>query len=254
MVWKLLIAPHTSHRDAISRSEIMTTARHTLPWLAGSVALAIGLAAAAQTPAPSTPAGTPSTSSGPAVPAPPSGSNAPAAAGQNAPGNTGGKAAQSGTGNLSSTDRNFIMKAAEGGMAEVELGQLASQRASDPQVKQFAQRMVADHTKANDQLKKIAAAKNVQLPTDLPAAEKRQRERLSKLSGEEFDREYMSHMTSDHKKDTSLFRSAAKSARDSDVKQFASTTLPTLEEHLQMAQSIARSTKSGANKTAGKAS
>ena len=231
----------------------MTIERHRLPWLIGSIALGIAVTAIAQTPAPSAPAGTPSTTSGPAVPAPPSGSNAPAAAGQNAPGNTGGSAAmKSGTGALASSDRNFLMKAAQGGMAEVELGQIASQRASDPQVKQFAQRMVTDHTKANDQLKQLAAAKNVQLPTEVPAAGKRERDRLSKLSGTQFDREYMSHMTSDHKKDTSLFRSAAKSARDADVKQFASTTLPTLEEHLQMAQSIAKSTKSSASKSNGK--
>ena len=120
-------------------------------------------------------------------------------------------------------------------------------------MKQFAQRMVTDHTKANDQLKQIAAGKNVQLPTDIPAAAKRERDRLSKLSGAQFDREYMSHMTSDHKKDTSLFRSAAKSAKDSDIKQFASSTLPTLEEHLQLAQSINK-TKSSAAKSGTKTS
>jgi putative membrane protein len=226
--------------------------RHTLPWLAGSLALAVALAATGQTPAPSKPAGTPSTTSGPAVPAPPSGSNAPSAAGQNAPGNTGAMTGKASSASLSSSDRKFLVKAAEGGMAEVELGQLASQRASDPQVKQFAQRMVTDHTKANDQLKQIASSKNVQLPTDLPASAKRERDKLSKLSGAQFDREYMSHMTSDHKKDTSEFRYAAKSAKDSDVKQFASATLPTLEEHLQMAQSIAKSTKSSARTAHGK--
>ena len=231
----------------------MITTRHTLPWLAASTALAFALAATAQAPAPSTPPGTPATTSGPAVPAPPSGSNAPAAAGQNAPGNTGATTAKQGASTLSSSDRSFITKAAEGGMAEVELGQLASQKASDPQVKQFAQRMVADHGKANDQLKQIASSKNVQLPTDMPAAARRERDRLSKLSGAQFDREYMSHMTSDHKKDTSLFRSTARSAKDADVKQFASSTLPTIEEHLQMAQSIAKSTKSSASKANAKA-
>ena len=227
----------------------MMNTRHSLSWLAGSVALAIAMHTGAQSTSPANPSGTPSTTAGPATPAPPTGSNAPSAAGTNAPGNTGSSMSKSaGASNLSSSDRNFIMKAAQGGMAEVELGQLASQRASDPQVKQFAERMVADHGKANDQLKQIASSKNVTLPTDVPAAEKRERDRLAKLSGAQFDREYMSHMTSDHKKDTSLFRSAAKSAKDSEVKQFASTTLPTLEEHLQMAQSITKSTKSSANK------
>jgi len=227
--------------------------RHSLSLLAGSVALAIAMHTGAQSTAPATPAGTPSTTSGAAVPAPRTGSNAPSAAGTNAPGNTGSMSNSAGASNLASSDRNFIMKAAQGGMAEVELGQLAAQRASDPQVKQFAERMVADHTKANDQLKQIASSKNVTLPTEVPAAEKRERDRLAKLSGAQFDREYMNHMTSDHKKDTSLFRSAAKSAKDAEIKQFASTTLPTLEEHLQMAQSIAKSTKSSATK-AGKTS
>jgi len=152
-------------------------------------------------------------------------------------------------GNLASSDRSFLTKAAEGGMAEVELGRLASQRASDPQVKQFAQRMVTDHTKANDQLKQIASGKNVQLPADIPASARRERDRLSKLSGAQFDREYMSHMTSDHKKDTSLFRSAAKSAKDPDIRQFATSTLPTLEEHLQVAQSLAKTSKSSVAKS-----
>ncbi len=226
----------------------MMNTRHSLSWLAGSVALAIAMHTGAQSTSPANPSGTPSTTAGPATPAPRTGSNAPSAAGTNAPGNTGSMSKTATSSSLSSSDRNFLMKAAQGGMAEVDLGQLASQRASDPQVKQFAERMVADHGKANDQLKQIASSKNVTLPTDVPAAEKRERDRLAKLSGAQFDREYMSHMTSDHKKDTSLFRSAAKSAKDSEIKQFASTTLPTLEEHLQMAQSITKSTKSSANK------
>jgi len=131
-----------------------------------------------------------------------------------------------------------MQKAAQGGIAEVELGQLASQKASDAQVKQFAERMVADHSKANDKLKQVAASKNVTLPSDVPADAKRERDKLSKLSGNKFDREYMSHMRSDHKKDASLFRSASKSAKDADVKQFASETLPTIEDHLKMAQSV----------------
>jgi putative membrane protein len=225
----------------------MINTRHSFASLAASIALAAGFAATRAN------AGAVNTS-GNACKRPAdrqsrrrrADRNSPAAAGQNAPGNTGAMSAKPGAATLSSSDRSFLKKAAEGGLAEVELGQLASQRASDPQVKQFAQRMVADHGKANDQLKQIASSKNVELPTALPAAAKRERDRLSKLSGAQFDREYMSHMTSDHKKDTSLFRSAAKSAKDSDVRQFASATLPTLEEHLQMSQSISKSAKSSA--------
>jgi putative membrane protein len=225
----------------------MTHTRHSLTLLAGSIGLAIATAVTAQTTAPGSSSGTPATTRGPAAAAPPSGSNSPAAAGQNAPGNS---MAKDGAASLSSSDRSFMKKAAEGGMAEVELGQLAAQRASDPQVKQFAQRMVADHTKANGELKQIAAKKNVELPTELPASVKRERDKLSKLTGAQFDKEYMSHMTSDHKKDTSLFRSTAKSGKDTDVRQFASTTLPTLEEHLQMAQSIDKSMKAAGRSTA----
>jgi Predicted outer membrane protein len=138
---------------------------------------------------------------------------------------------------LSSGDRKFMEKAAEGGMAEVKLGQLASQKASADQVKQFGQRMVDDHGKANDQLKQLASTKNVTLPTDLDKSTQREYDKLSKLSGADFDREYMKHMVSDHKKDISEFKSESNKAKDADLKQFASSTLPTLQEHLTLAQS-----------------
>jgi len=138
-------------------------------------------------------------------------------------------------------DRSFMMKAAQGGLAEVELGRIAAQKATDPQVKQFAQRMVDDHGKANDKLKQVASSKNVTLPTDMPSDAKREEAKLNKLSGAQFNKEYMKNMLADHKKDVSLFRSTAKSAKNADVKQFASETLPTIEEHLQMAQTIVKS-------------
>jgi len=152
-------------------------------------------------------------------------------------GSSGMSGSASGSGNsLARADRKFVEDAAKGGMAEVQLGQLAAQKAQSSDVKQFGQRMVDDHTKANDQLKSIASSKGVQLPTDLDRADKREYDRLSKLSGADFDREYMKHMVSDHKKDVSDFRKEAKSGKDNDVKSFASTTVPTLEQHLQMAQ------------------
>ena len=142
---------------------------------------------------------------------------------------------------LARSDRTFMTKAAQGGLAEVELGRIAVQKATDPQVKQFAQRMVDDHGKANDKPKQVASSKNVTLPTDPPSDAKREEDKLNTLSGEQFDKEYMKHMLSDHKKDVSLFRSTAKAAKNSDVKQFASEALPTLKQHLQMAQTIAKS-------------
>jgi len=137
---------------------------------------------------------------------------------------------------VSSSDRKFMEKAAQGGMAEVQMGKLATQKAESDQVKQFGQRMVDDHTKADQQLKQLASTKGVTLPADLDTSSQREYDRLSKLSGAQFDREYMDHMVSDHKKDISEFKFEAKKAKDADVKQFASSTLPTLEEHLNLAQ------------------
>jgi putative membrane protein len=144
---------------------------------------------------------------------------------------------------LSSSDKKFMEKAAQGGMAEVKLGQLATQKAQSDQVKQFGQRMVDDHSKADDKLKQLASTKAVTLPTTLDKSTQKEYDKLSKLSGADFDREYMKHMVSDHKKDISDFKSEANKAKDADLKQFASSTLPTLEEHLKLAQSAEKVAK-----------
>lgn len=145
---------------------------------------------------------------------------------------------------LSATDKKFMKEAAQGGLAEVELGQLATQKASSDDVKKFGQRMVDDHTKANDQLKQLASQKNVQLPQEPNAKDKATKARLEKLSGAEFDKAYMADMRKDHKKDVAEFERASKAAKDSDVKNFASQTLPTLQDHLKQAESIAPAEKS----------
>lgn len=144
-----------------------------------------------------------------------------------------------GSGSVGQADKAFVMKAAKGGLAEVELGNLAKDKAQSDQVKQFAQRMVDDHSKANDQLKSLAQQKNITLPTSLPAKEQKLKDSLSKLSGEQFDHEYMEHMVADHKKDVAEFKRASTTLKDNDLKQFASTTLPTLQDHLKQAQQIA---------------
>ena len=144
------------------------------------------------------------------------------------------------------------MEAAQGGMAEVELGQLATQKASSDAVKQFGQRMVTDHGKANDELKTLAQSKSIMLPTDI-GKHKATKDKLEKLSGAAFDRAYMQEMLNDHRKDVSDFRKESQSGKDPDVKAWAARTLPTLEEHLQMAQSASRGavgtsgTKSGSD-------
>jgi len=145
----------------------------------------------------------------------------------------------SGSSQLSAADQTFVKKAAQGGMAEVELGKLATQKASSEEVKKFGQRMVDDHTKANDQLKQIAGNKGVTLPTDLDSKDQALKDRLSKLDGEKFDQAYMKNMVRDHTKDVSEFRKESTSGKDSDLKSFASQTLPTLEDHLKEAKNIA---------------
>jgi putative membrane protein len=145
---------------------------------------------------------------------------------------------QGATAKGSSEDRTFIMEAAAGGMAEVELGRLASQKASRSEVKEFGQMMVDDHTKANNELMKIAEEKGLAAPHALKPQDKTTEDQLSKLSGQAFDRAYIQHMVKDHKKDVALFRKQSSGASDPDVKQFASSTLPTLEKHLKRAQEL----------------
>jgi putative membrane protein len=135
-----------------------------------------------------------------------------------------------------SPDAGFVQKAAAGGMAEVEMGKLAQDKASADQVKQFGARMVQDHSKANDELKQVAGAKGVQLPPGPDAQAQSEMKKMQGMSGASFDKHYMDHMVSDHKKDIAAFESEAKSGKDPEVKAFAQKTLPTLKEHLQLAQ------------------
>jgi len=147
--------------------------------------------------------------------------------------------------NLSGPDADFVNKAAQGGMAEVELGKMVSEKAQNQAVKDFAQRMVDDHTKANDRLKQLASQKGITLPTDLDSKDKSFEDNLSSASGSKFDKMYMDHMVQDHKADISDFKSEADKAADPDVKNFAQQTLPTLEEHLQQAQATDKQLKGG---------
>lgn len=145
------------------------------------------------------------------------------------------------------TDRTFIRKAAEGGLAEVELGQLAQQKAQSPEVKQFGERMATDHAKANQELKNVASNEGVPLPNKLDAKDAATKARLEKLSGAEFDRAYMRDMVTDHTKDVREFEREASSAKDPAVKNFAAQTLPTLQDHLKQAKNVAQT--AGATQT-----
>ncbi len=157
--------------------------------------------------------------------------------------------ASSNTRSLTAADRHFMDKAAEGGKAEVELGQLAVQKASSEDVKKFGQRMVDDHTRANQKLQEVASQKGVTLPDKLNAKDQAAKDRLEKLSGKQFDQAYMRDMVKDHTKDVNEFQKEANTAKDPDVKSFAQTTLPTLQDHLKQAKQIAPSgTVTAANK------
>jgi putative membrane protein len=139
----------------------------------------------------------------------------------------------------SMADHDFLKDAGEGGLAEVQLGQLATEKASAANVKEFAQRMVDDHTKANDELKQIASRKGIALSSTLSSKDRKTKERLAKLSGADFDRAYMKLMVKDHEKDVSDFRTESTSGQDPVIRKFAAQTLPTLQAHLKEAQSIA---------------
>src|SRR3982751_5065728 len=153
------------------------------------------------------------------------------------------------TGTVAPADRAFVKEAAVGGMAEVELGNLAKEKASNADVKQFGDRMATDHGKANDELKSWAQQKNVTLPTELDAKHKALRDRLSKLSGEAFDKAYMHEMVMDHTHDVAAFKRESTAAKDPDLKAWAGKTLPTLEDHMKMAKDT--SAKVGSAGTSG---
>lgn len=133
-------------------------------------------------------------------------------------------------------DAEFAVNAAEGGMLEVQLGELAQQNATSPKVKEFGQMMVTDHSKANDELKELAKTKNIALPAALGTERKNKYEELRAKKGNEFDKAYIDYMIKDHKEDIDEFREQSKEGKDADIKAWAGGKLPTLEHHLQMAE------------------
>jgi putative membrane protein len=150
------------------------------------------------------------------------------------------------SGTLTAADKAFVKEAAIGGMAEVELGNLVKDKATNDDVKQFGDRMVTDHSKANDELKAWARQNNVTLPTQLDPTHKALINRLSKLSGAAFDKAYMRDMVKDHTEDVAKFRKESKTAANPDLKAWAAKTLPTLEDHLKEAKDTASKVGVGA--------
>ena len=137
-------------------------------------------------------------------------------------------------------DRHFMEKAAQGGMAEVQLGQLAQKNGSSSCAKQFGQKMASDHSKANDQAKSLAAQRGITLPASMNSKDQSLYRSLSSKTGSDFDKAYITATIKDHNQDIAEFRQEAISGSDPDIKAWAAKTLPTLEEHLRMAEDCAK--------------
>jgi putative membrane protein len=142
----------------------------------------------------------------------------------------------------SSADKSFIKDAMQGNLAEIQMGQLAQKNAGSDEVKAFGKTLEGDHSQSNTKAMQVAAALKVTVPTEPGAKQKQTYERMAKLNGAAFDRQFAQHMIADHKQDIAKFEKAAKS-KDTNVAAYASETLPTLHKHLEMAQSIAQGRK-----------
>jgi predicted outer membrane protein len=182
------------------------------------------------------------------TPAEPPAPSAPAAPKPGAaPGSPGGGA--TGGGEVAAPDKSFIQNAAHANLEEVELGRLAAEKAADPDVKAFGQKMADDYGKAHDQLKQVATAVHVVLPSGLTMKARSEKSRLEKLSGPEFDRAYILVMVKDHEKDIQDFaREAKRDMAPASLKNLAAAQLSTLKDHLKMAEDLR--TKLGATAAA----
>jgi len=136
------------------------------------------------------------------------------------------------------TDLAFAKDAARLGLAEIKLGKLAEDNGSSEAVKTFGTRMVAEHAKAGDQLKEAAALEHITLPTDLAAKDQATYDRLSKLSGADFDRAYAQDMVKDHQQDLQAFEREANRGNDAAIRGFASETVPMVQQHLEQAKEM----------------
>lgn len=147
---------------------------------------------------------------------------------------------------LNSMDKKFMMEAAMGGKAEIAMAQMALERSSSDSVKQYAQQMIDDHTKAGEELMQVASTKGITLPTEPDAKHKAMLANMQKLSGAEFDSMYIKMAgVKDHENMEKLFMGESSKGKDADAKAFAAKTLPTVEAHLRMARDMTTSMMSG---------
>jgi putative membrane protein len=143
---------------------------------------------------------------------------------------------------VNAQDQQFMVKAAQGGLMEVEAARLAQEKATSNEIKEFARKLEQDHQKANEDLKKLAAEKNVDLPTDM-GQHAAMLEKVRAASGADFDKRWMKMQVQHHKKDVNDFQKQTTRAMDSDVRNFATAKLPTLQQHLATAQQLEQSTR-----------
>jgi putative membrane protein len=143
----------------------------------------------------------------------------------------------------------FVTEVASASMAEVQLGQMAANKAENNEVKTFGQEMVTDHSKANDELKSLASSKNISIPPALTDDDQKKVNKLQDKAGKDFDEDYMDMMVDDHEKVVDKFKDASTNLSDADVKAWASKTLPTLQHHLDMARQIKDNLKNNKKKS-----
>jgi len=143
-------------------------------------------------------------------------------------------------GQPSGNDRIFVRKAMQGSLAEIQLGQLTLQKSTNDQVKQFAQHMIDDHTKLNDQMKPVAQQLGVDMPNQISKKDQKIMAKLQALSGPAYDQAYIQDMVKDHKSDLSDFQMEASSGSDPTVKDAAAQSSKLIAQHLQMAQQLAK--------------
>lgn len=143
---------------------------------------------------------------------------------------------------LSAMDRAFVRDAAQDNKAQIMLGKLAAEKATSPEVKQFANRMIRDHSNIEEKLEQLADTEGVQLPPQPSSKAQMTDDELQKLSGNQFDKNYMSDMLKDHKQDVMAFKHEEDAGGNPQVKEFATQTLPTLESHLREAEKVAPAT------------
>jgi putative membrane protein len=140
---------------------------------------------------------------------------------------------------IAKDDQDFLVKAASGGLMEVQLGKLTAEKSASASVKEFGQKMVTEHSKLNDELRALAAQKNITIPSTPGEDEMKDINKLTDAKmGRDFDKDYMALMVDDHKNDLDKFEKAATDCKDPDIKAFAAKYVPTLKQHLDAAQAI----------------